>query len=296
MYKDEFSRLHAFTIFFYYLCFFASTALTMHPYCIAAALIGVFCYAAKLSGTRFIKKSWRFLLPGIAAALINVLFNHRGITPVFSLPGGNKVTAEALAYGAAAAFMLIALCIGFYCFSKVFTSERLTELFARHFPVFTVILMMILRFVPLFVRRFRQINEAQTALGKGAFRGNIFRRFKNLAAIFTVLTGMSLEEAITTADSMKSRGYGIDGRRCYTGKRFSTADAVLTAFSAVCAAAAIYGAVSGKLDCVYYPRMTLPAFGAELVLSAAGFTLLAFLPLVYDFLEEIRWRSRISEI
>lgn len=296
MYKDDFSRLHALTLFVYFAVLFTASALTIHPACIGIVMIGVFCYAARLGGAGFLKRSPFFLLPGAAAAAVNVLFNHRGATRLFFLPGGNAVTLEAVLYGAAAAFLVISLCIGFYCFTQVFTTDKLTALFAKAMPGFAVILCMTLRFVPLFVRRFRSINEAQTALGRGAFQGNALRRIKNLARLFSILIGVALEESIITADSMKSRGYGVPGRKSYSAQRFSPADVIVTAASLCCGGFVIACELRGTLDFAFYPRIRPPAGGSGLAAAIALYSLLVALPLIYDIVEEIKWRSRRSEI
>lgn len=295
-FRDDFSRLCPFTLFLYFAMLLVASALTMHPVCIALGVAGECCYAAILTRGRFLRKAPLFVLPGFIAALINVLFNHRGVTVLYRLPSGNPVTLEAINYGAAAAFALIGLCIGFYCFSLVFTTDKLTSLFSRFLPVLSVMLSMILRFIPLFVRRFRKINEARSALGKGTAARGIFAKIKELAMIFTILIGSALEGSLITADSMKSRGYGLSGRRSYTRAKATAADIVICFLSAVLGGGCIFGAVSGRLDCVYYPRLYLPKADGVFTALMAAYAALVFLPLVYDALEGLKWRSRVSKV
>ena len=294
--KDDFSRLCPFTLFLYYAVLLAASAFTLHPICIAVGVVGECCYAARLSRGRFFRKAPLFVLPGFAAALINVLFNHRGVTVLFRLPGGNSVTLEAVCYGAAAAFALIGLCIGFYCFASVFTTDKLTALFSRAMPVISVMLSMILRFIPLFVRRFKKINETRKALGKGTAAPGLLGKLKELAVIFTILIGSALEGSLITADSMKSRGYGLSGRTSYSKTRPAAADCVICCLSVMLGGVCIFGAACGRLDCVYYPRMILPRADAVFIGLLFSYALLVFIPLIYDAMEGVKWRSRVSKI
>ena len=69
----------------------------------------------------------------------------------------------------------------------------------------------VLRMIPAFTRKARQIILARRAIGKGA-EEKLTEKAKNGAAILSALTDWALEGSIITADSMRSRGYG-------TGKR-----------------------------------------------------------------------------
>ena len=294
--KDDFSRLCPFTLFLYFAVLLAASAFTLHPLCIAVGVVGECCYAARLSHGRFFRKAPLFVLPGFAAALINVLFNHRGVTVLFRLPSGNAVTLEAIYYGAAAAFTLIGLCIGYYCFATLFTTDKLTGLFSRFLPVISVMLSMILRFIPLFVRRFKKINEARKALGKGTSARGVIAKLRELAVIFTILIGSALEGSLVTADSMKSRGYGLSGRTSYARIRPAAADCAVCCLSAILGGVCIFGAASGRMDCVYYPRVTLPKADAAFWGLVVSYALLVFIPLIYDAMEGVKWRSRVSKI
>ena len=71
----------------------------------------------------------------------------------------------------------------------------------------------------------------------GAGEGNILVRAKNGLMILSALITWALESSVTTADSMRARGYGLHPRRSFSNYRFDARDAVLSALIAFGAAA-----------------------------------------------------------
>lgn len=93
----------------------------------------------------------------LLTAVLNPLFNHRGLTILCWLPGGNPLTLEAIAYGIAAAGMLAAAISWFYCLNRVFTTDKFVWLFGRIIPFLSLLVSMTLRFVPQFTARARAV-------------------------------------------------------------------------------------------------------------------------------------------
>ena len=292
--KDDFSRLCPFTLFLYYAVLLAASAFTLHPICIAVGVVGECCYAARLSRGRFFRKAPLFVLPGFAAALINVLFNHRGVTVLFRLPGGNSVTLEAVCYGAAAAFALIGLCIGFYCFASVFTADELTALFSRAMPVISVMLSMILRFIPLFVRRFKKINETRKALGKGTAAPGLLGKLKELAVIFTILIGSALEGSLITADSMKSRGYALKGRTAFSIYRFDHRDRTVVIVLFICLTLTAMAVMLDQTYILYDPEIIFNRITWVSYIFYAAYAVMLLLPLGLELYGAQRLRSSLA--
>ena len=68
------------------------------------------------------------------------------------------------------------------------------------------------------------VSEAQTCIGRDTKNGSVFRRVGNAIKIFSIMVTWSLENAIETADSMRSRGYGLPGRTAFSIYRFDDRD------------------------------------------------------------------------
>ena len=293
---SAFSKLHPFSIFLYFILLFCSGAFTMHPCFIALSFIGALIFALCLRGAEILKKWYLLLFPLLTAAAVNFLFNHRGRTKLCYLPSGNALTLEALVYGLASGVMLSAVMIWCYCFYKTFSSDKLMCLTGKIFPALTVMLSMTLRAIPLTVRRFREISDARSQIGRGPRDGSIVQRLRNLAAIFSILITRSLESSVVTADSMKSRGYGLPGRTSFDRFRFTLKDILFVLVSAGLFAAALFGLLNDRAVFRYYPAFYFSEIGVTGVVELAGFGSLCFLPGIYELLEEVRWRSLISSL
>ena len=85
----------------------------------------------------------------------------------------------------------------------------------------------------------------------------------------------SLENAIETADSMRSRGYGLPGRTAFSIYRFDDRDKTALAWLIFCGAYLVSGWMAGGTYFRYYPTVKAAAFtpmtvSFMLVLSRAG--------------------------
>lgn len=294
---DEFSKYHPLVNFLYFGLVIGFSMFFMHPVCLAISLLCAVCYHIKLNG----KKSYRFLvcyaLPMmLLTAIINPAFSHRGSVILCYLPTGNPLTLESIIYGIAAAVMLVSVLLWFGCYTAVMTSDKFVYLFGRIIPAMSLILSMTLRFVPKFKAQFENVKEAQAAAGRDISNGSLIKRLKNAIACFSVMVTWSLENAIETADSMKSRGYGLKGRTAFSIYRFTVRDKYALLWLCFCGIYLLIGSLSGNLFWRYFPSirgvLTEPlTISFQLIYFAMCIT-----PLVIDGREERRWKSLKSKI
>ena len=127
-------------------------------------------------------------------------------------------------YGAAAAVMLASVVLWFSSYNEVMTSDKFVYLFGRVIPALSLVLSMSLRFIPKFKAQMQTVSEAQACIGRDTKNGSVLRRVGNAVKIFSTLVTWSLENAIETADSMRSRGYGLPGRTAFSIYRFDDRD------------------------------------------------------------------------
>ena len=156
--------------------------------------------------------------------VINPAFNHEGATILTYLHTGNPLTLESIAYGIAAATMLAAMICWFSCYNEVMTSDKFVYLFGRIIPSLSLILSMSLRFVPRFKARIKEVSEAQRCIGRNVSNGGVIERARHGITILSIMVTWALENAIETADSMKSRGYGLQGRTAFSIYRLDKRD------------------------------------------------------------------------
>lgn len=120
----------------------------------------------------------RYMLPLLLfTALLNPLFNHRGATVLFQLPNGSSITLEAVAYGGAAAGMLLAVVVWFRCFGAVITSDKFLYLFGRISPSLSLLLSMAFRFVPRFRTHMQDVSRLSRTPGEPKSSGGCFSPF-----------------------------------------------------------------------------------------------------------------------
>ena len=199
----------------------------LHPLCLAVSLCAALWCAAQLNGGTAVRRTARWLAPSaLLAALVNLAFNHEGATILAYLPSGNPLTLESIAYGFAAAAMLAAVVLWFSCWNTVMTSDKLMHLFGRVVPALSLLLSMTLRFVPRFQAKLREVTAARRGMGLYAEKGRL-QKLRSAVTVFSVMVTWSLENAVETADSMKSRGYGLPGRTAFSLYRFSRRDRLL---------------------------------------------------------------------
>ena len=229
MSQDPFSRCHPAVNFLYFVAVIGFGVIIQHPAYALAGLMGASLYYLLLKG----KKGFSFIgsMMGmlLVIALLNPIINTSGAHVLFSL-FGRPYTLEAMAYGAALGVIFALTIVWFGCYSEVLTSDKFTALFGNLIPALSLLLVMVLRLIPAFTRKAKQIGDARSAIGKGtdqsASRKN---QVKSGVSILSALTDWALEGSIVTADSMRARGYGCGKRTNFHIYRFGIRDGILAA-------------------------------------------------------------------
>ena len=254
--RDTFSDCHPAVNFLYFALVLACSMTLMHPACLLISLAGACCYVTRLCGLRELGRSAHWLVPmALLAALVNPAFVHQGVTILTYLPSGNPLTLESILFGLASALLLAAVVLWFRCFGEVMTSDKFIYLFGRIIPALSLVLSMTLRFVPRFRRQFRTVAQAQRFMGRDTENGSLLRRGRNAMKVFSILVTWSLESAIDTADSMRSRGYGQPGRTAFALYRLDDRDRSLLLWLGFCGLYLLSGVLSGGLYFQYYPLL-----------------------------------------
>ena len=295
--REEFSTYHPLVNFVYFVLVLGFTMSVMNPVCLAISLICATAYSVYINRGKAVRFNLLFMLPMlIVTALINPAFNHAGGTILSYLPSGNPLTLESVVYGIAAAAMLITVISWFSCFNAVITSDKFIYLFGRIIPALSLILSMSLRFVPRFKAQIRVIAEAQRCVGRGASNGSILSRAKNGIRIVSIMITWALENAIETADSMKSRGYGLRGRTAFSIYRFDRRDARALAVILACGLYVVMGYALGGLYFRYFPTIKGNLTGAYSLSVYTAYFVLCIMPVVINKREDMAWRALRSEI
>lgn len=308
---DAFSRCHPVLNFFYFAVVLGFTMFVQHPVFLVISFLSAIAYAMWLCGIRqILKMNFLVTLPSLViVALLNPMFNHYGVTPLLYIESsGNWVTLEALVYGIVLGCVLFIVILWFSCYNKVMTSDKFIYLFGRVIPALSLMLSMALRFVPRFTAQMRVIRNGQKCVGMDVSNGKWMKKIRYALNMVSILVTWALENAIETADSMKSRGYGLPGRTAFSIYRFTKRDRVLLGTMLALSAVMIVGCSQGAAFAQYNPRILLAGIvvqgktaqvSCNLALALAVYVCFGFfclLPLLLDVAEALAMKRSRSYI
>ena len=295
--RDAFSGYHPIINFLFFALVLVLTMFFLHPASLVISLTSAIAYNIYLNGRKAIRFQVSVMLPMmILAMVINPAFNHEGVTILTYLPSGNPLTLESILYGVAAALMLASVILWFSCFTAVMTSDKFVYLFGRVIPALSLVLSMTLRFVPKFKAQFKAVSEAQRCVGRDASSGTALQRLRNAITILSIMVTWSLENAIETADSMKSRGYGLPGRTAFSIYRFDDRDKVVFGWLCFCGFFIVCGWAVGGLYWRFYPSIKGTAFTPLGVSFQVVYLALCLTPLILNRREDRVWKRLRSGI
>lgn len=291
--RDVFSGCHPAVAFLYFGLVLVFTMFLLNPVCLGISLASAAVYSLFLEGGKAMGKRLFYLVPmAVLAVAVNAGFNHEGATVLAYFPSGNVLTLESLLYGLAAAGLLFAVILWFSCYNAVMTSDKFLYLFGRCIPSLSLVLSMTLRFVPRFQAQLHEIRQAQKCVGRDVSGRGFFRRGKNAVEVLSVLVTWALENAMETADSMKSRGCGLPGRTAFSLYRFDSRDKAVLAWLLSGGFFVFCGWMSGGFAWQYYPSLK----GGPVTLLTCCFYFaylaLCLTPVCFHAYEKQTWRKR----
>ena len=294
---NEFKTYHPIVNFIYFAFVIGFSCVFMHPLCLLISLICGFTYSVMLKGAKSIKTNLLFILPMmILTAIINPLFNHDGATIIAYFKNGNPLTVESIIYGLCAALMIASVICHFSCYNEVMTSDKFIYLFGKILPSLSLIISMTLRFVPRFAAQLKVVANAQKCIGRDISNGNIITRAKNGLNILSIMATWSLENAVETADSMKSRGYGIAGRTSFSIFKFDKRDASALFSILLLGTYTFIGSLFDGMYFRFFPSIKTAPLSVFSVSVFSAYLLLCLCPVIIEIREVIRWKALRSKI
>ena len=294
--RDAFDRCPPAINFLYFALVLVFTMVFLHPVSLVVSLAAALTWLVSLKGRRAVLSGMKLLVPMmLMAAILNPAFNHEGVTILTYLPSGNPLTLESILYGFAAAAMLAAVVLWFACFNAVITSDKFVYLFGRIIPALSLVLSMALRFVPRFLQQLKVVTRAQKCIGKDPSRGSLLQRLRAAGSILATMISWALENGIDTADSMKSRGYGLPGRSAFSIYRFDKRDRQTLALLLALGALVLAGAAFDGLTWRYFPTIRWSTTPVS-ILTLCAYLALCAVPIILDRKEDRKWNALRSKI
>lgn len=296
MTADAFSNCHPAVNFLFFVGAIGFGVLIQHPAYLIAGAIGAAVYYLLLSG----KAGWKriaMLLPMVLMlTAVNPLFNTYGERVLFHV-FGRPYTVEALLYGAAIAGVFLVMMLWFGCYNAVMTSDKFTSLFGNLIPAISLLLVMVLRMIPSFIRKAGQIMGARKSIGLGAGENSTVREKLTCGMrTLSALTDWALEGSVVTGDSMRARGYGTAKRTSFQIYRMKTLDWTLLAVMLILAGVAAVVAAMGGAAAEFTPKLAIQPVTGIYALGFTAYCAYLFIPSALHLKEAVQWhisRSRI---
>lgn len=293
MRSDAFSKRHPAVNFAFFLGAICAAVIIQHPAYLAVGIISGSCYYLLLHRRKGLRNILSMLPLFLVLTLINPLFNRYGERVLFWY-FGRPYTWEALLYGMAISGIFLEMLLWFGCYNAVLTSDKFTSLFGNVIPALSLLLVMVLRLIPNFMRKATQIAGARKSIGKGAAEGDTNKeKLEDGMSILGALTSWALEGSVVTADSMRSRGYG-------TGKRSSFMIYTMTSLDLglLAAMAALFGIAVfiGDKSAAFTPILSIAPIGGWNLLGLLAYGMFLLLPTALHIKEAIQWHISRSKI
>lgn len=294
--RSVFSTYHPIINFGFFCAVIGTGIFLHHPIFVGAGMLAALIYAIMLGGKGTIKFAALFALPMVLIfTIVNPLINPRGSTVLFYTQY-SQVTLEAVIYGLLSGLMLASVLLWFSCYNKVMTSDKFVYLFGRIMPAISLIFSMVMRFVPNFKMQIQKISNAQKCIGRDVSNGTKKEKIRHGMKILSIMFTWALENAIDSADSMRSRGYGLKDRSAFSIYRFDRRDTTALIFLLIVTGTVIAGAAAGICSIEFYPEIVMAEFSLRTIIVYIAYILLCFFPIAVEVKEVAVWKLSQSRI
>lgn len=295
--RDSFTKYHPWVNFLYFVLVIGFSMALNHPLAQGISLLCAIVYAIQTEGKKAVLFILKWCLPVmLLTAFMNPAFSHEGVTILLYLPTGNPLTLESILYGISAGVMIATVMLWFTNFNRVITSDKFIYLFGCIIPAMSLVLSMTLRFIPKFKSQLSVVIDAQKSIGRDISKGSVLQRTKIAVTTLSIMITWSLENAIETADSMKSRGYGLPGRTAFSNYSFDDRDRLALLFLGFCGLYLLSGTISNAFGFIYFPRLRYVGINVVTISFQLVYFMMCIMPVVLNGLEERKWKAIASKM
>ena len=290
--QDRFAKYHPLVNFLYFTLVIGFSMALNHPLAQGISLVCAVIYAVQTDGKKAVLFTLKWCLPiMLLTAFINPAFSHEGVTTLLYFPTGNPLTLESILYGLSSGVMIATVMLWFTNFSRVITSDKFIYIFGRIIPAMSLVLSMTLRFIPKFKTQLQAVTDAQKSIGRDIAEGSLWRRTKIAITVLSIMVTWALENAIETADSMKSRGYGLKGRTAFSIYRFDDRDQMALLYLGFCGFYLLTGLLVSAFGFRYFPSIRYIDLNPVTLSFQFVYLILGLMPVVLNWAEERKWKA-----
>lgn len=246
---------------------------------LAVCLFGGIVLLIQTERTRSLRTVGAALVLGCAVMVLAPVFDAAGDQVLF-VYFGRPYTLEALLRGLRTGLLVADMLVWFACLFRIVSSDGILQVCGRVAPRIGMVTSLVMQMVPRLARRAARVRSARIGACLASSGDGIVARSHEAGAVFATVASDSLERSVVCADAMESRGYGTGVRTNATLAPFAVDERAFIVVAAVLlgafCTAAVIGALSGSQS----------AYG----ISLAIYGLFAFLPVLFNATEDMRWR------
>ena len=295
--NDRFAAYHPLANFLYFTLVIGFSMVFAHPLAQGISLACAVIYAAQTEGKKAVLFTLKWCLPVmLLTAFLNPAFSHEGVTILLYFPTGNPLTLESILYGLSAGVMIATVMLWFLNFNRVMTSDKFIYLFGRIIPAMSLVLSMTLRFIPKFKTQMHCVVDAQKSIGRDISEGSLWHRTKIAVTVLSIMVTWALENAIETADSMKSRGYGLKGRTAFSIYRFDERDRLVMLYLGFCGFYLLAGTMVSAFGFRYFPSIRCVELSTATLSFQLVYLMMCIMPVALNRAEERKWKAIHSKM
>lgn len=292
--KDTFSSYNPIINFVFFIGAIVLGMFFVHPVFLVCSFVLAFAYYITVQRGKGLKFLLAMIPLILVLSLINPLLNDTGATILF-VYFGRHFTLEALYYGITLAVMFASIIGWFASYNSVMTSDKFVYIFGRLMPSVSLVLSMILRLLPNYQSKAKQIATTRMCVGKAGDKGEKKEKIENGMTVLSSLLTWALEGGIITADSMRSRGYGTGPRTNFAIYRFDKRDLLLLMTMIGLMTGVLVCSFMGGTTVVFDPTLWI-AFNKFTIIGGILYFLFLLIPTAINITEAVVWhilRSRI---
>lgn len=287
--EKSLATYHPIVSFSYFFIVICMSMLCMHPVFVLISFISAILYSLILNKERT-KQILKFtMVMAFFITIANALFVNRGLTVLFYFRY-NAVTLESISYGIISGIKMASVVIWFSCYNEIITSDKFLYIFGKVLPSIALIVSMTIRLIPKLIEQTKIIANSQKTVGLDYSEGKLKAKIKSSMRILSILVTWALEDAVSTADSMKARGYGIKGRTSFSIYRFIQRDMIMISIIGIIGMFLFTGYLNGYATLLFYPTIESIKVDVLSIALYSSFILITILPVFLEVMEVYKWK------
>ena len=268
--------------------------LVVNPILQIITLVSALCCLACLQKSTVVYTCIGACIAIVVISTLNPLFNTDGSTVLFTYGFDRPYTLEALLYGFTLAFSFVSVCLWLMVLGLSITSQDVSYMFHKATPALSLVFVLTLQWIPRLIKQFRDVHLVRK-VNSSQIPETLIVRIQNSGKEITTVLSCSFEEAFNRAQSMESRGYGLQQRSFFHSYHRHFMDVVMACTAIAC----FIGFV------VFDPSQLLGLAQVSLAwehvgsLSALGFIsygIFCFLPTLRYLIHSLIWHYSSSNI